>query len=119
MTPIGPAVIPAGLRRLVAATLFTAAVAVGSSAFGHLAIARADWDIGAYDACMAQPHTGTGAEEQKYHMYCCGMSGGVVTASGGCGAPVNFNGPGQEGTPTETLRPVMTPVMPAPTEALP
>jgi hypothetical protein len=52
MTPIGSAVISAGLRRLVAAALFMAA-ALG--VFGHPAIARADWDIGEYDQCMATP----------------------------------------------------------------
>jgi hypothetical protein len=111
MTPIGSAVISPGLRRLGAATLVTAA-ALG--VFGHPAIARAEWDIGEYDQCMATP------SNTWHHAYdCCVISGGVWNSAGNCVAPVNFNGPGQEEAPTETLRPVMTPVMPPPTEALP
>jgi hypothetical protein len=109
MTPIGSAVISAGLRRLVAATLFTAATL---GVFGHLAIARADWDIGAYDACIQR--VGSGAANDAY---CCVWSGGDYH-SGKCWAPVELQNPPDQTTPT-TLHPVMTPVMPPPTEALP
>src|SRR5258708_31243922 len=110
MTPIGSAVISAGLRRLVAATLFTAALGV----FGLPAIARAEWDIGMYDQCMATP------SNTWHHAYdCCVISGGVWNSAGNCGAPVEVAGPEGGPGPTTTLHPVMTPVMPPPTEALP
>jgi hypothetical protein len=111
MTPIGSAVISVGLRRLVAATLFMAA-ALG--VFGHTAIARAEWDIGEYDQCMATP------SNTWHHAYdCCVISGGVWNSAGNCVAPVELQGPDQGGTSPTTLRPVMTPVMPAPPQALP
>jgi hypothetical protein len=111
MTPIGSAVISAGLRRLVAATLFMAA-ALG--VLGHPAIARAEWDIEEYDRCMATP------SNTWHHAYdCCVISGGQWNSTGNCVAPVELQGPDQGGTTPTTLRPVMTPVMPPPTEALP
>jgi hypothetical protein len=116
MTSIGSAVISAGLRRLVTATLFTAAVAVGSSAFGYVAIARADWDIEAYDNCLKTVTKPDGPDSGDIHA-CCIDSGGDFH-NNKCWAPVELTGP-QGGTTPTTLRPVMTPVMPPPTEALP
>lgn len=112
MTPIGSAVISAGLRRLVAATLFFfTAAALG--VFGYPAVARAEWNIGEYDQCMATP------SNTWHHAYdCCVISGGVWNSAGNCVAPVELQGPEGGPTPT-TLNPVMTPVMPPPTEALP
>jgi hypothetical protein len=84
-----------GMRRFAHASLLVVAFAIGASAFGHTAIANAEWDIEAYDKCMAMPHV----EEphHPYHADCCVASGGVVDGEGGCRAPVDLTA--VQGTP--------------------
>ena len=91
MAAITVSALPAGLRRLGLATLFTAAVTIG---IGYPAVASAEWDIGAYDHCMATPHN-----DPNFHEYCCNGSGGVWTGSK-CVAPAdNQQGPGDTTNP--------------------
>jgi hypothetical protein len=68
------------LRRLLPASLFASAVALGGSTLGYPAIASAVWDVEKYDACVADyqlehPDLSLGAllivEEA-----CCEHSGG-------------------------------------------
>jgi hypothetical protein len=101
MTPSGTAAIPAGLRRLVAGTLFAAALTVGSGAFGYPATVRAD-------SCDG------GVFKPPNPQQCCVDQGGtwLPNFSGGCNMGVKTQ------TPPTTLRPVMTPVTP-PTQNLP
>jgi hypothetical protein len=94
--------------RLMVASVFTAAAAIGCSA-----IANADWDIEKYDACMKQPHQ---ESDEGYHGYCCLMSGGEWNGSK-CVAPAaNAQDPG-----ATTMTPIGPPpgaVNPAPPTAV-
>jgi hypothetical protein len=104
------------LRRMVPATLFAAAIALGGSTVADPAIASAEreWDIGIYDACM---------DEVNRHYYpgsylhlegeirCCANSGGVWNeAEGKCGAPpaegVERPLPPRVAPPAETTAPL-------------
>jgi hypothetical protein len=80
----------AGIRRLAHAALLAGALALGASAFGHTAIASAEWDIEAYDKCVGTPHKED--PQQSYHVYCCLGSGGVWDDnSNTCRAPVDLS----------------------------
>ena len=67
-----------GVRRLARAALVAGAITLGASAFGHTAIASADWDIEKYDHCVIFDNI---SEAQ-----CCINSGGDPRP-GGCVAP--------------------------------
>jgi hypothetical protein len=67
----------AGVYRFARAALIAGVIALGASAFGHTAIANADWDIEVFDKCMQQ-----GTEEQA----CCILSDGNWGANGHCNA---------------------------------
>jgi hypothetical protein len=70
------------MKRLNIATLVGAA-AIAAIAFGPIAVASAEWDIGVYDSCSARTLGETGAEQT-----CCGESGGVMSLKlGECTAP--------------------------------
>ena len=110
MTTIIPAALSVS-RRILPAAVVASGLVLGSSP----AIAIAEWDIGAYDACMSQPHgpaTGSVWEEQ-YAYNCCVDSGGQWSEAGHkCVAPpMNEQGPGSE-TSSRPLPPVMVPVAP-------
>jgi hypothetical protein len=77
-----------GMRRFAHASLLAVAFAIGASAFGHTAIASAEWDIEAYDKCMAMPHVE--APHHPYHADCCVASGGIADGEGRCRAPVDL-----------------------------
>ena len=94
MTTITPTAIRAPLRQVVLATIFTAAVAVGSSAFGHLAIAHAGFNSGDYQRCLQQ-----GGAPQV----CCDTSGGVWAGERGCQDPLA--GPPSAIPPPPTVQP--------------
>ena len=68
-----------GVRRLARAALVAGAITLGASAFGHTAIASADWDIEKYDRCVA---AGTEIEVE-----CCLDSGGYIGNGWVCVAP--------------------------------
>ena len=68
-----------GVRRLARAALVAGAITLGASAFGHTAIANAEWDIERYDNCVA---AGTIDEPE-----CCILSGGTSGNEGVCVAP--------------------------------
>jgi hypothetical protein len=77
------------LRRLLPASLFAAAVALGGSTLGYPAIANAVWDIEVYDDCVATLNYFNRSfwDDMKQ---CCVKSGGVWkdTLNGGkCQAP--------------------------------
>ena len=89
-------IIPARWRQVTASTLLGTTVAFGL-ALGSATVAHAEWDIEAYDNCMAKPHQ----EDPlgKWHMYCCINSGGTVTPDGGCtDSPEATQGTNTEGT---------------------
>jgi len=71
----------AGVRRLVRATLFSAALALAASPFAHPAIARADYNQDFYNWCMSNLSEGND--------YCCAHAGGVVK-SGACVDPATL-----------------------------
>jgi hypothetical protein len=60
MTINHPATIPESVRKIAHVALFTAAIALSTTAFGHTAVPIAEpnnggeWDIEAYDNCMAK-----------------------------------------------------------------
>jgi hypothetical protein len=58
------------VRRLVRATLFSAALALVASPFAHPAIARADYNQDFYEICIK--NLGQGND------YCCAHAGGVA-----------------------------------------
>ena len=88
-----------GLRRLLLATVLTAAAVLGSSAFGHFPVARAEWDIEAFDACMKNMQSASPAAKEAY---CCVWSGGDYH-DGKCWAPpMNATGP----NPSTSSRPL-------------
>jgi hypothetical protein len=71
------------VRRLVRATLLTAALALAASPFAHPAVARADPpNPDFYKWCMQNLTAGMD--------YCCAHAGGVVK-DGKCGDPVTGN----------------------------
>jgi hypothetical protein len=69
-------------RRLVRATLFTAALALVANPLAHPAIARADVNQEFYSYCIKS--LGQGND------YCCAHAGGVVRG-GGCVDPATGN----------------------------
>ncbi len=88
------------LRRFALATLFAGAATFSASAFGDPAVACAaprEWDIGAYDACVARAladYQGGKSTFQDYNenvMVCCVATGGdwnyAAAAGGDCVAP--------------------------------
>ncbi|HZQ30436.1 MAG TPA: hypothetical protein VFB19_01720 [Mycobacterium sp.] len=105
----------AGVRRLARAALLAGMIALGANTLGHSGIASAEWDIEAYDNCMAQPHIED--PHHPYHAVCCVSSGGIVDGEGRCRAPVDLTAPStplgpklnlgqpswQTGPPTNTL----------------
>jgi hypothetical protein len=70
--------VPTGMRKFALAAVIAGTIALGVSAFGHTAIARADWDIEAYDDCVK-----IGTDE----VACCRLSGGQIGNEGVCVAP--------------------------------
>jgi hypothetical protein len=70
------------VRRLVRATVFSAALALVASPFAHPAIARADVNQEFYNFCIKS--LGQGND------YCCAHAGGVVKG-GGCADPATGN----------------------------
>lgn len=85
------------VRRLALATLFAGAATLSASAFGDPATAHAaprQWDIGEYDDCMAyiladyQTGKRTFQEYNEDAKTCCWVTGGVVSETQGCVAPV-------------------------------
>jgi hypothetical protein len=108
MTTLGPTARLIAMHRLLLAGLFTVAIAVGGGAFSS-PIAHAEWDIEAFDKCMAQPHNEDPLA--TWHMYCCINSGGTVTPDGGCtNSPEALQG---SGTETGTQRaPMPAPAIP-------
>jgi hypothetical protein len=70
------------MKRFNIATLVGGA-AIAAIAFGPIAVASAEWDIGVYDSCSARTLGETGAEQT-----CCGESDGVMSLKlGECTAP--------------------------------
>jgi hypothetical protein len=55
--------------------LLVAAIALGASAFGHTAIANAEFNVETYDDCMRQPHVED--SEETYHAACCLLAHGT------------------------------------------
>lgn len=75
----------------LATAIVTVALAVGSAA-----VARAEWDIEAYDKCMDDPNTDTFTEFK----ICCESTGGIYTRDLNCRAPsVNDPMTGQPAPP--------------------
>jgi hypothetical protein len=69
----------AGFRRIARAATVAGALVLGIGAFGHTAVASAEWDIEYYDRCL---RIGTDAA------ICCLNSGGTLPTVGeGCLAP--------------------------------
>lgn len=86
------------LRKVTRTALFTAAIALGTTALGYPAIAGADpnngggpggeWDIGVYDSCMTNhPPLYTDSDKLDWAINCCYSSGGVWSSGGRCVAP--------------------------------
>jgi hypothetical protein len=110
------------LRRLASATLFAAAVALGTSTLADPAIASGarDWDIGEYDECVDwwydhMDDAGTGG----FFKDCCIQSGGVWNEDlQKCGAPpaedVERTSPPRVAPPAEATAP-LDPVLVTPT----
>lgn len=90
------------VRHVLTATVFIAAVALGPAA-----IAKADWDIGAYDACLASKGKTPPAED--YSAECCEKSGGTWSlVLVRCTAPpaVEQQSPSQPSQPQRPVKPV-------------
>ncbi len=62
-------------RRLARAALLAGAIALGTCAFGHTAIASAEFDVETYDNCLLQPHVED--SEETYHAACCLLAHGT------------------------------------------
>ncbi|BBY00734.1 hypothetical protein [Mycobacterium seoulense] len=60
---------PAGVRRISCAALLAGAIALAANAFGHIAIASAEFNMTTYNNCMHQPHVED--SEETYHAACC------------------------------------------------
>jgi hypothetical protein len=109
------------IRRLALATLFAGAATLSASAFGDPATACAaprEWDIGAYDDCVATVWIeGDISPAQNEEMYdsirwCCEYSGGVWNAdSVSCAAP-----PAEQAQEAERA-PAGTPFLPPESQA--
>jgi hypothetical protein len=130
------------LRRSAFAILFGTAATLSASAFGDPATACAaprEWDIGAYDACVARAladYQGGKSTLQDYNenvMVCCVATGGdwnyAAAAGGDCTAPFGEEAQEAERQPAPppegmTLWPGYTqappgPAAPPPSEAAP
>jgi hypothetical protein len=87
-TPTSFAARPAGMRRFTRAALLAGAIALGASAFGHTAIASAEWDIEAYDRCMEVNRVLNQPPGGVADVRCCIESGGNISdPTGKCVAP--------------------------------
>ena len=96
-----------GRRRISAATLLLAAVAIAASALGPAATANTEWDIGAFDACMAKTI--------RFEVDCCDQSGGIYDfVNDKCTAPIVV----EQQFPAHPQRPV-NPVPPVHKQAPP
>lgn len=112
--------VPVRWRRLVPAALIVAAGALGGSAIAEPASACAaprEWDIGAYDQCLADG-IGKGYDEDEalnHKALCCWASGGDWNiAEGKCQAPPAEPAQGRAVPPavaTQTLEPAPPPVV--------
>ncbi|BBZ74183.1 hypothetical protein [Mycobacterium paraseoulense] len=60
---------PTGVRRISRAALLAGAIALAANAFGHIAIASAEFNWNTYNNCMHQPHAED--SEETYHAACC------------------------------------------------
>jgi hypothetical protein len=101
------------ITTLVGAGAITAAFLFGGGALGHIATASAlpnngggtnEWDIEAYDACVAEAKAHSG-DISGALAACCWGTGGVY-AGGKCGAPVDLvttNPTGPQHRPTGTV----------------
>jgi hypothetical protein len=99
MTTFSRTAIPAPRSDLLPRTTFlAAAIALAGIAVGPAAIATADpeWDVGAYDSCMAQPIDSSGSppsagDRNNQTAHCCDLSGGIAVyhddATLTCAAP--------------------------------
>lgn len=102
------------LRRLALATLLAGAATLGVSAFGEPAAACAaplEWDVADYDSCVAtwlgEYQTGD-FTFQDYHdavKGCCLNSGGVLSETQGCVAPVSDQAQEAERPPAPSGQP--------------
>lgn len=125
-------------RRLALATLFAGTATFSASAFGDPATACAaprEWDVGRYDSCVADAlalyQTGS-YTFQDYHedvQTCCLNTGGVLSETQGCVAPVGEQAqeaerqpvppaPPDFGMATLYMPPPPGPVAPPPSEAI-
>ncbi|KAA0084483.1 hypothetical protein CIW52_10755 [Mycolicibacterium sp. P9-64] len=66
---------PAGVRRISRAALLAGAIALAASAFGHTAIASAEFNIKTYNNCIHKPHVED--SEETYHAACCLLAHGT------------------------------------------
>lgn len=66
---------PAGARMISRAALFAGAIALAANAFGHSAIASAEFNMKTYNNCMHQPHVED--SEETYHVACCLLAHGT------------------------------------------
>jgi len=74
-------------RRFTHAVLLAGAIALGASAFGHTAIASAEWDIEAYDRCI-EVNRVLNKPPAVDDVRCCIESGGNISdQTGKCVAP--------------------------------
>jgi hypothetical protein len=92
MTINHPATIPESVCKTANVALFTAALALSTTAFGHtaVAIAEPEWDLGDYYDCVN--HADPGLPADQVLGLCCIASGGqIVTKPNGdfvkCVAP--------------------------------
>jgi hypothetical protein len=87
-TPTSFAARPAGMRRFTHAALLAGGLAIAASAFGHTAIASAEWDIEAYDRCMEVNRVTNQPPGGVADVNCCVYSGGNISdQTGKCVAP--------------------------------
>jgi hypothetical protein len=96
MTTIAPA--------LLRTTFIAAVIALSSIGVGQPAIAKADpeWDIGAYDDCIANPNNTAGLYGVTY---CCSISGGIMYGNKCVAPPAKAQGPAQGPEQTQTPAP--------------
>jgi hypothetical protein len=117
MTLTDPTTSFTSLRKVARTALFTAAIALGT--LGYPAIAGADpnngggpgggeWDIGAYDFCMANhPPLYTQEEVLDHHRWCCESTGGVWGTNGCQAPPGEASSPRNPGQPQQVAPPNM------------
>jgi hypothetical protein len=109
---------PAGLRRLLPAALFAAAVAFASTTLGYPAIASAErvWDVKEYDRCVAdKTNPGDNLDEiLGAEQLCCWISGGdwndnqykcQAPPAQGAGTDTSTPPPPKAGIPTAPVQP--------------